>query len=206
LDEQADYVVVGAGTAGCILAARLSEDPNTRVVLLEAGPADRDLWIHVPAGYARLLVSGRYDWGLSTEAEPGLHGRSVKWPRGRVLGGSGSINGLAFLRGSPRDYDRWAQAGARGWSWGEVVPYFRRLEDWRGPEGETRGRGGPLPVSEPTPLSPGAAAFVAACEELGFPRLRDVNDGPIEGAAPIQLIQAPGDCFGVWWIQAWNRV
>jgi choline dehydrogenase len=91
-------------------------------------------------------VSGRYDWGLSTEPEPGLHGRSIRWPRGRVLGGSGSINGLAFLRGSPRDYDRWAQAGARGWSWEEVVPYFRRLEDWRGPAGETRGRGGPLPV------------------------------------------------------------
>ncbi|HYI81944.1 MAG TPA: GMC family oxidoreductase N-terminal domain-containing protein, partial [Acetobacteraceae bacterium] len=99
--------MVGAGTAGCILAARLSEDPDTRVVLLEAGPADRDVWIHVPAGYARLLVSGRYDWNLATEAEPGLHGRSIKWPRGRVLGGSGSINGLAFLRGSPRDYDRW---------------------------------------------------------------------------------------------------
>jgi choline dehydrogenase len=121
LDEEADYVVVGAGTAGCILAARLSEDPDTRVVLLEAGPADRDVWIHVPAGYARLLASGRYDWGLSTEAEPGLHDRSIRWPRGRVLGGSGSINGLAFLRGSPRDYDRWAQAGARGWSYEEVV-------------------------------------------------------------------------------------
>jgi choline dehydrogenase-like flavoprotein len=94
LDEEADYVVVGAGTAGCILAARLSEDPVTRVILLEAGPTDRDLWIHVPAGYARLLVSGRYDWGLSTEAEPELHGHSIRWPRGRVLGGSGSINGL----------------------------------------------------------------------------------------------------------------
>ncbi len=186
-DEEADYVVVGAGTAGCILAARLSEDPDTRVVLLEAGPTDRDLWIHVPAGYARLLVSGRYDWGFSTEAEPELHGRPIKWPRGRVLGGSGSINGLAFLRGSPRDYDRWAQAGARGWSWEEVVPYFRRLEDWRGPAGESRGRGGPVPVGEPETLSPGAAAFVAACGTLGFPRPRDINDGATEGAAPIQL-------------------
>ena len=106
---------------------------------------------------------------------------------GPGAGRSGSINGLAFLRGSPRDFDRWAQAGARGWSWEEVVRYFRRLEDWRGPAGETRGRGGPLPVSEPAHLSPGAAAFVAACGALGFPRLRDVNDGPIEGAAPIQL-------------------
>jgi choline dehydrogenase-like flavoprotein len=102
LGEEADYVVVGAGTAGCILAARLSEDPDTRVVLLEAGPADRDLWIHLPAGYARLLVSGRCDWGLSTEPEPGLHGRSIKWPQGRVLGGSGSINGLAGGRRASR--------------------------------------------------------------------------------------------------------
>jgi choline dehydrogenase len=120
--EIPDYLVVGGGSAGCVVAARLSEDPSVRVTLLEAGPEDRDLWIHVPAGYARLLVSGRYDWGLSTEPEPELHGRSIRWPRGRVLGGSGSINGLAFLRGSPRDYDRWAQAGARGWSWDEVVP------------------------------------------------------------------------------------
>ena len=138
--EPSDYVVVGGGTAGCILAARLSEDPSVRVTLLEAGPPDRDVWIHIPAGYARLSKSRRYDWGYETEPEPELHGRSIAWPRGRVLGGSGSVNGLVFLRGSPHDYDRWAQSGARGWAWEDVLPAFRALEDWQGPVGETRGQ------------------------------------------------------------------
>ena len=108
--DTSDYVVVGGGTAGCIVAARLSEDPAVRVTLLEAGPPDRDPWIHIPAGYARLSKSRRYDWGYATEPEPELDGRTVAWPRGKVLGGSGSVNGLVFLRGSPHDYDRWAQA------------------------------------------------------------------------------------------------
>ena len=182
-----DYVIVGGGTAGCILAARLSEDPSTRVTLLEAGPPDRDIWIHIPAGYARLSKSRRYDWGYATEAEPELNGRSIAWPRGRVLGGSGSVNGLVFLRGSPHDYDRWAQSGARGWAWDDVLPVFKALEDWHGPPGETRGRGGPVPVSEPGRLSVGASAFLAACQSAGYPLHRDVNDGPIEGASPVQM-------------------
>lgn len=187
VEQASDCVIVGGGTAGCILAARLSEDPGTRVTLLEAGPEDRDIWIHIPVGYARLFQSKRYDWHLATEAEEGLHGRAIAWPRGRVLGGSGSVNGLVYLRGSPHDYDRWAQAGARGWSFADVLPTFRRIEDWAGPPGDTRGRGGPVGVSEPRRLSPGAAAFIAACERLGFPRHRDVNDGPIEGVAPVQM-------------------
>ncbi|KAA2213496.1 GMC family oxidoreductase [Teichococcus oryzae] len=187
MSETADYIVVGGGSAGCVVAARLSEDPRNRVLLLEAGPGDRDIWIHVPAGYARLFASGRYDWGFATEAEPNLDNRSIRWPRGKVLGGSGSVNGLVFLRGSPRDYDRWAQAGARGWSHEEVLPFFRRMEDWAGEPGETRGRGGPLPVSSVSRLSPGAAAFIAACEALGFPRNRDMNDGAIDGVMPIQM-------------------
>jgi len=183
----ADYIVVGGGTAGCILAARLSENPTVRVILLEAGPEDRDIWIHIPAGYARLFQSGKFDWKFATEPEPELAGRSIGWPRGRVLGGSGSINGLVFLRGSPLDYDRWAQAGARGWSHDEVLPYFRRIESYEGEAGETRGSSGPIPVSHPRRLSMGAAAFIAACEALGFPRHRDVNDGPIDGITPIQM-------------------
>ena len=182
-----DYLVVGGGTAGCVVAARLSEDPSVRVTLLEAGPEDRDVWIHVPAGYARLFASGRYDWKFATEPEPELADRSVAWPRGRVLGGSGSVNGLVFLRGSPQDYDRWAQAGARGWSYADVLPAFRRMEDWDGPGGETRGKGGPLPVGQVSRLSQGAAAFVASCRALGFPLHRDINDGAIEGVAPIQM-------------------
>ncbi len=181
-----DYLIVGGGTAGCILAARLTEDPSTRVILLEAGPPDRDPWIHIPAGYARLFASKRYDWHHTTEPEAGLGGRRVPWPRGRVLGGSGSINGMAYLRGSPHDYDRWAQAGARGWSYADVLPAFRRIEDWGGPPGATRHRGGPIAVTEPA-LSVGGRAFVESCVTAGFPRQSDVNDGMIEGAGPIQV-------------------
>lgn len=182
-----DYLVIGGGTAGCILAARLSEDPGVRVTLLEAGPRDHDPWIHIPAGYARLFASGKYDWRFATEPEPELGGRSVNWPRGRVLGGSGSINGLVYLRGSPHDYDRWAQAGARGWSHDDVLPAFQRIEHWEGAPGATRATGGPITVSEPHGLSRGAAAFIESCAALGFPRHRDINDGAIEGAAPIQM-------------------
>ena len=181
-----DFLIIGGGTAGCILAARLSEDPAIRVLLLEAGPPDRDPWIHIPAGYARLFKSRRYDWGYATEAEPALHNRSIAWPRGRVLGGSGSVNGMGYLRGSPHDYDRWAQAGARGWSYADVMPAFRRIENWIGDPGDTRGQGGPIDVTAPS-LSPGGRAFVEACVAQGFPRQRDVNDGSIEGAGPIQL-------------------
>ncbi len=185
--DVSDYVIVGGGTAGCILAARLSEDSGTRVTLLEAGPSDRDPWIHIPAGYARLSKSRRYDWGYITEPEPELHDRPIAWPRGKVLGGSGSVNGLVFLRGSPHDYDRWAQAGARGWSWEDVAPTFRRIERWEGAAGDSRGKDGPIPVSEPRVLSVGAAAFVASCQAAGFPLHRDINDGAIEGVAPIQM-------------------
>ncbi len=180
-------MIVGGGTAGCILAARLSENDAHRVTLLEAGPPDRDPWIHVPAGYARLMKSRRFDWGYATEPEPELDGRSIVWPRGRVIGGSGSVNGLVFLRGSPHDYDRWAQSGARGWAWADVLPTFQALECWEGPAGETRGKSGPVPVSEPRRLSTGAAAFIAACGAAGFPRVTDVNDGPTEGAGPVQM-------------------
>lgn len=187
VQAESDYVIIGGGTAGCIIAARLSEQPGVTVTLLEAGPPDSDPWIHIPAGYARLSKSRRYDWGYETAPDPGLGGRSIPWPRGKVLGGSGSVNGLVFLRGSPHDYDRWAQSGARGWGWNDVMPVFRALEDWQGPGGETRGKGGPVPVSQPVHLSQGAAAFLRACAEAGFPIHRDVNDGPIEGATAIQM-------------------
>ena len=185
--NRSDYLIIGGGTAGCILAARLSEDPEATVTLLEAGPEDRDPWIHIPAGYARLFLSGRYDWKLATEPEAELGGRSIGWPRGRVLGGSGSVNGLVFLRGSPHDYDRWAQAGASGWAYDDVLPVFRRIENWQGTPSERRGVGGPITVSEPHALSAGAAAFIEAAVACGIQRHRDINADSIEGVAPIQM-------------------
>ncbi|MFC3127568.1 GMC family oxidoreductase [Pseudoroseomonas globiformis] len=187
MQDVSDYLIIGAGSAGCVLAARLSENPAHRVLLLEAGPPDRDPWIHLPAGYARLFASGRYDWGYATEPEPELNERRVNWPRGRVLGGSGSINGLVFLRGSPHDFDRWAQSGATGWSYDDVLPFFRRMEQWLGGVGTSRGREGPLPVSQVTRLSKGAEAFIAACEGMGYRRNSDMNDGDIAGVMPIQM-------------------
>ena len=134
-----------------------------------------------------MFASGRYDWKFATEPEPELGGRSVNWPRGRVLGGSGSINGLVFLRGSPHDYDRWAQSGARGWSYADVAPVFRGLESWTGVPSPGRGTDGPITVSEPKTLSIGAAAFIEAAIACGIPLHRDINADQIEGVAPIQM-------------------
>jgi choline dehydrogenase len=190
--EPADWVIAGGGSAGCVIAARLSEDASLKVALLEAGPPDRDIWIHLPAGYARLFGSGKYDWRYETAPEPNLNDRRLHWPRGRVLGGSGSVNGLVFLRGSPGDFDRWAQAGARGWSWEEVAPVFRRMESWHGPPHPERGTSGPIQVTAPCRLAPSAEAFLQACEAAGFKRHPDVNNGtPIDGAGPIQLNVGP---------------
>ena len=187
-DTAADIVIVGGGSAGCILAARLSEDASCRVLLLEAGPQDKDIWISLPAGYAKLYGSGKYDWRYETEPEPNLNERRIHWPRGKVLGGSGSVNGLVFLRGSPHDYDRWSQAGAAGWSYEHVAPVFRRIEHWDGAPDPARGADGAIHVREPRRLAPAAAAFVEACLAAGLPRNRDWNDGTaIDGAGPVQL-------------------
>src|SRR5918998_1593384 len=183
-----DVLVLGAGSAGCVIAARLSEDASTQVALIEAGPAAwREPWIRIPAGFARLYASGKYDWRFHTEPEPGLEGRSIHWPRGKVVGGSGAVNGLVFLRGSPRDYDRWAQSGARGWSYDDVLPYFRRMETWTGEPSPERGTEGPIHAAEARHVSRGAQAFIASALALGYPRVQDFNGAWHEGAGPMQM-------------------
>lgn len=185
--ETADWVVVGGGSAGCVVAARLSEDPRATVTLIEAGPEDRHPYLHLPAGYARLFLSGTFDWKYETEPEPGLNGRRIRWPRGRVLGGSGAINGLVFLRGSPRDYDRWAEAGARGWSWRECLPVFRALETWEGEPSSWHLSSGPMRNGPVQDLSTAGEAFIRACLSEDFEFRDDFNGAWYEGVGPNPL-------------------
>ncbi len=185
--NESDYIVLGGGSAGCAVASRLSENPGTSVTLLEAGPWDKSPWIHLPVGFARLYVTKKFDWEYHTEPEPELNNRRVYWPRGRVIGGSGSVNGLVWLRGSPRDYDRWAQAGARGWSYEDVLPAFKRMETVANNDDPLRGHDGPMRVAEVPEPTPGCRAFVDACRALGFDRNPDFNGAWYEGVAPNQL-------------------
>ena len=194
LSDQAefDYVIVGAGSAGCVLANRLSADGKTSVLLLEAGPKDTNLWIHVPLGYARLFKESSVNWMYQTEPEPGLGGRSVFQPRGKVLGGSSSINGLLYVRGQHEDYDRWRQLGNSGWGYDDVLPYFKKAENQQRGGDDFHGVGGPLPVSElghPDPLS---AAFIAAAVETGIPFNPDFNGAAQEGAGFFQTTTSRG--------------
>lgn len=182
-----DYVIVGGGTAGCLLAARLAENPAVNVALIEAGPKNNNIWFRIPAGYGRLFQMGGYHWRFNTEAETELNGRSLLWPRGRVLGGSGEVNGMVFLRGSSKDFDRWEETAGPLWSYSAVLPSFRRLETWEGGENATRGGNGPIQVRDPAGISEGAQAFIASCEALGMPRNPDMNSGQILGVAPAQV-------------------
>ena len=187
-----DYVIIGAGSAGCVLANRLSADPRCRVLLLEAGGRDWNPWIHVPVGYFRTMHNPATDWCYKTEPDPGLNGRSIDWPRGKVLGGSSSINGLLYIRGQPRDYDHWRQLGNAGWSFEDVLPYFRRAEDQERGGDDYHGAGGPLAVSDMRIRRNVCDAFIAACESLGIPRNDDFN-GPVqEGAGYFQLTARNG--------------
>jgi choline dehydrogenase len=190
--KQFDYIIVGAGSAGCVLANRLTASGRHSVLLLEAGPKDSNIWIHVPLGYGKLFKDTRVNWMYQTEPEPGLGGRSVFQPRGKVLGGSSSINGLLYVRGQHEDYDRWRQLGNSGWGYDDVLPYFKKAEDQARGADAFHGSGGPLPVSDwrhPDPLS---EAFVAAAAETGIPRNADFNGASQEGAGFFQTTTRRG--------------
>jgi choline dehydrogenase len=186
-DAEFDVVVAGGGSAGCVLATRLTENPAITLCLIEAGGRDRNPWIHIPLGFGKLVPNARVSWGYETEPEPHLNGRRLSWPRGKVLGGSGSINGLVFLRGAPTDYDGWEALGATGWAYKDVLPYFKRMEhNVRGADAY-RGQGGPMTISDIKKPSANAKAFVEACARLQFPLNRDFNGARIEGVGIVQL-------------------
>jgi len=187
-----DYVVVGAGSAGCVLANRLSADGRHSVLLLEAGPKDNNRWIHVPLGYGRLFKEKTVNWMYQTEPEPGLDGRTIFQPRGKVLGGSSSINGLLYVRGQHEDYDRWRQHGNSGWGFDDVLPYFKKAENQERGADDFHGAGGPLPVSDLVHADPLSAAFIAAAAETGIPVNPDFNGASQEGAGFFQTTTRRG--------------
>lgn len=192
MSEAVDYIVVGAGSAGCVLANRLSANGKHTVCLLEAGPPDRSPWIHIPIGYGKTMFHKVLNWGYYTEPDPNMLNRRIYWPRGRTLGGSSAINGLIYIRGQRRDYDAWAAAGNPGWSWEDCLPYFRKLENNDLGAGPTRGTEGPLnatSIKTPHPLVEG---LIGAAGALGLPHVTDFNSGDQEGVGYYQLTTRNG--------------
>jgi choline dehydrogenase len=190
--EEFDFVIVGAGTAGCVLANRLTEGGHYTVKLLESGPRDTYPWLHIPIGYAKTMFHKKYNWGFQSEPEPHLNGRNIYQPRGRVLGGSSSINGLMYVRGQKRDYDEWASLGNPLWSWDRCLPYFRKLEHNDLGLGPTRGQDGPLWASTVPGNDELVEAFINAGEALGVPKVKDFNTGLQEGVGYYQLTTRKG--------------
>lgn len=192
MELEYDHVVVGGGTAGCVLANRLSADKSRSVLLLEAGPRDNYAWVHIPVGYLYCIGNPRADWCFTTEAETGLNGRTLGYPRGRVLGGCSSINGMIYMRGQARDYDLWRQMGCEGWGWDDVLPLFKASEDWHAGPDEMHGTGGEWRV-EPARLSWDILeAFREAAAQYGIPKIEDFNRGDNEGSSFFKVNQKRG--------------
>jgi choline dehydrogenase len=190
--EAFDFIIVGAGSAGCVLANRLTASGRHRVLLLEAGPSNWHPWLHIPLGFGRLFADRRYNWCYTTEPQPGCHDREVIAPRGKVLGGSSSINGLIYIRGQAEDFNHWRQLGNAGWSFDDVLPYFRKAEDNERGADEFRGAGGPLGVSDLRDRHPLAVAYVEAAVQSGYPRNDDFNGASQEGAGYYQTTMRNG--------------
>ena len=187
-----DYVIVGAGSAGAVLANRLSDGGTRRVLLLEAGGADTSIWVHIPLGYGKVFHDARVNWKYTTEPVPGLGDRRSYWPRGKVLGGSSAINAMVYVRGHPRDYAEW-NAAAPGWSWDDVAPLFERMEDWDGPASAGRGTGGPLSVHDVTDeVHPLTRRYLDAARQAGIPTNPDYNGPDMEGASCYQITTRGG--------------
>jgi choline dehydrogenase len=188
-----DYVIVGAGTAGCVLANRLSASGKRRVLVLEAGGSERRFWIQLPIGYGRTFNDARVNWMYDTEPDPGMCDRRGFWPRGKVMGGSGSINGMVYIRGLPRDFDEWQALGNPGWGYCDVLPYFRKLEDYDGGASEFHGRGGPIHITDVSQAAhPLCRTFIESCGRLGYRELSDFNGASTEGVGIYQITTRSG--------------
>ena len=193
-----DYIIVGAGTAGCVLANRLSADPTKQVLLLEAGKKDNYFWIDIPVGYLYTIANPRTDWCYEIEPDPGLNGRSIGYARGKVLGGCSSINAMIYMRGQRSDYDHWAQLGNRGWSWDDVLPVFKQSEDYQHGADEFHGEGGELRVEERRVNWEILDAWRDAAEACGIPKIDEFNRGDNFGNAYFQMNQRRGRRWFIW--------